>query len=144
MPLAAQAPATANGTSALQPERLPSQSAAVPRPSMLAPSTTETAPQVPGAWPTSEREDVKTSVSPAPTVAAETPLPTSDAAATAVIKTVQRGDSVARLTAEVYGVATPETLEWVKQHNTHLRDLNHIVVGDTITFPPLPSPSEAR
>jgi phage tail protein X len=56
-----------------------------------------------------------------------------------VVKTVKRGDVISKLAVEVYGVTSPEIIEWVKKHNSHVTDIDRIQVGELLTFPPLPN-----
>jgi general secretion pathway protein A len=68
------------------------------------------------------------------------PRPTSSApTGTPVVKTVKRGDVISKLAVEVYGVTSPEIIEWVKKHNSHVTDIDRIQVGELLTFPPLPN-----
>jgi general secretion pathway protein A len=54
----------------------------------------------------------------------------------AIMRTIKQGDRLSKLAAEIYGVATPEVYEWIKQHNTHVQNIHRLEVGTTITFPP--------
>jgi nucleoid-associated protein YgaU len=50
-------------------------------------------------------------------------------------KVVKRGDNLYRLTLKVYGSASDELIEWVKQNNPRIRDGDQIHIGDEIVFP---------
>lgn len=53
----------------------------------------------------------------------------------AVIRVVQRGDTLAKLVKEVYGRVDPEKIRWVKQANPGIVDENVILEGGIIAFP---------
>ena len=52
-----------------------------------------------------------------------------------VTRVVQRGDNLYRLTMRVYGSASDELMEWVKQNNPKIKDGDQIHIGDEIVFP---------
>lgn len=55
------------------------------------------------------------------------------------VRTVKKGDHIAKVALEVYGFSNNAVLEWIKQNNPQLRDMNHVEVGMQLTLPPLPS-----
>jgi phage tail protein X len=60
-------------------------------------------------------------------------------AVSTTVRTVKKGDQVARVALEVYGSANNAVLEWIRKHNPQLRDLNRVDVGMQLTLPPLPA-----
>jgi Tfp pilus assembly protein FimV len=56
-----------------------------------------------------------------------------------VVRTIQKGDQIAKVAQEVYGVSNPAVLAWIKQNNPQLQNVNRLDVGMQLTFPPLPS-----
>ena len=52
-----------------------------------------------------------------------------------VIRKVQEGDNLFRLTVSVYGRADDKLVAWVKQNNPWMKDINNIPVGKEIVFP---------
>jgi len=52
-----------------------------------------------------------------------------------VISTVKKGDSLYKLTRNVYGYADDQLVAWVKQNNPWIKDINNIPVGGEIIFP---------
>jgi general secretion pathway protein A len=51
------------------------------------------------------------------------------------VRTIAKGESVSKIVAEVYGVATDAALEIVKKHNPHILDINKVAVGTKIILP---------
>jgi general secretion pathway protein A len=62
--------------------------------------------------------------------------PTS--AVPATVRTVKKGDQLARVALEVYGASNSTVLDWIRKNNPQLRDLNRLEVGTSLTLPPLP------
>jgi phage tail protein X len=62
------------------------------------------------------------------------------------VRTVKKGDQIARVALEVYGSSNSAVLDWIRKNNPQLRDLNLIDVGTQLTLPPLPAgdPLEGR
>jgi general secretion pathway protein A len=56
----------------------------------------------------------------------------------ATVRTVKRGDQITKVALEVYGSSHSTVLDWIRKNNPHLRDLNRIEVGTSLTLPPLP------
>jgi len=56
-----------------------------------------------------------------------------------MVRTVKKGDQVARVALEVYGSANSAVLDWIRKNNPQLRDLNLVDVGTQLTLPPLPA-----
>jgi general secretion pathway protein A len=54
------------------------------------------------------------------------------------VRIIQKGDQIARVAREVYGVSNPAVFAWIKQNNPHLQNVNRLKVGMQLTFPPLP------
>jgi len=52
-----------------------------------------------------------------------------------VIRTVKKGDSLYKLTRNVYGYADVKLVAWVKQNNPWIKDINNLPVGGEIVFP---------
>ena len=52
-----------------------------------------------------------------------------------VIRIVQKGDNLFRLTMKVYGYADDELVERVRRTNPRIKDSDKILVGDEIVFP---------
>ena len=52
-----------------------------------------------------------------------------------VIRTVEGGESLSKITAEVYGSNNEEYLEWVKQHNPQIINPNFILPGQKLVLP---------
>jgi phage tail protein X len=63
-----------------------------------------------------------------------------------VVRTIHKGDQIAKVAREVYGVSNPAVVAWIKQNNPHLQNVNRLDVGMHLTFPPLPvsSPRQVR
>jgi nucleoid-associated protein YgaU len=55
-----------------------------------------------------------------------------------VVRTIQKGDQIAKVAREVYGVSNPAVFAWIKKNNPQLQNVNRIDVGMQLTFPPLP------
>jgi general secretion pathway protein A len=55
-----------------------------------------------------------------------------------VVRIIQKGDQIAQVAREVYGVSNPAVFAWIKQNNPHLQNVNRLKVGMQLTFPPLP------
>ena len=55
------------------------------------------------------------------------------------VRIIQKGDQMAQVAREVYGVSNPAVFAWIKQNNPHLQNVNRLKVGMQLTFPPLPS-----
>jgi phage tail protein X len=53
------------------------------------------------------------------------------------VRTVKKGDQIARVALEVYGSSNSAVLDWIRENNPQLRDLNRIEVGTSLTLPPL-------
>lgn len=54
------------------------------------------------------------------------------------VRIIQKGDQIAQVAREVYGVSNPAVFAWIKQNNPHLQNVNRLKVGMQLTFPPLP------
>jgi general secretion pathway protein A len=54
------------------------------------------------------------------------------------VRIIQKGDRIAQVAREVYGVSNPTVFAWIKQNNPHLQNVNRLKVGMQLTFPPLP------
>ncbi|GIX47999.1 MAG: hypothetical protein KatS3mg131_2210 [Candidatus Tectimicrobiota bacterium] len=82
----------------------------------------------------------------APPPAAESPSPSPPPAAPGrrfpVLHTAQKGDYVSKLAKVIYGYTDDALIAWIAKHNPHLKDINHIEVGDVILFPAPESPRE--
>ena len=77
-----------------------------------------------------------------PKLAVSPPSPETSEPAPAVpvtVRTVKRGDLIARVALEVYGSSNSAVLDWIKKNNPQLRDLNRVEVGMQLTLPPLPA-----
>jgi general secretion pathway protein A len=82
----------------------------------------------------------KDPVSPGEAAAAE-PASVVEKKGTAVRKSVAYGDSLYKLSREVYGKADSRIVQIVKENNPHVANPNVIHVGSTITFPELSAES---
>jgi general secretion pathway protein A len=51
-----------------------------------------------------------------------------------LIRKVRKGDSISRISLEIYGVVNKDILEHVKKHNPHIKNIDHIEIGDVIYF----------
>jgi general secretion pathway protein A len=56
-----------------------------------------------------------------------------------VTRTIKEGDNLSSLCLNVYGFSNAGLLQWVKGYNPRIDDLNHILIGDEIVFPEIPS-----
>ena len=77
-----------------------------------------------------------------PKLAVSPPSPETSEPAPAVpvtVRTVKRGDLIARVALEVYGSSHSAVLDWIRKNNPQLRDLNRVEVGMQLTLPPLPA-----
>jgi len=54
------------------------------------------------------------------------------------VRIIKKGDQIAQVAREVYGVSNPAVFAWIKQNNPHLQNVNRLKVGMQLTFPPLP------
>jgi general secretion pathway protein A len=54
------------------------------------------------------------------------------------VRIIQKGDQIAQVAREVYGVSNPAVFAWIKQNNPHLQNVNRLKIGMQLTFPPLP------
>ncbi len=54
-----------------------------------------------------------------------------------ITKTMKKGDTLAGLMKEVYGLVSPETIRFVLSHNRHIVNVRKIHPGQQILFPPL-------
>ena len=59
-------------------------------------------------------------------------------------RTVEWGDSLSRLTTEVYGRSAAEVLNFVKDNNPHIKDLDNLRVGSVVNFPEVPKNLSVR
>jgi hypothetical protein len=55
------------------------------------------------------------------------------------VRTVKKGDQIARVAQEVYGSSSNAVLDWIKKNNPQLRNVNLVDVGTQLTLPPLPA-----
>lgn len=51
--------------------------------------------------------------------------------------TVKKDDMFSKLVFDVYGRATPDYVNFVREHNLHIKDIDKLMVGQKIYFPPL-------
>ena len=56
-----------------------------------------------------------------------------------VTRIVKKGDTMAKLLHDVYGSASPSTVQFVLEHNRHIASVRRMYPGQKITFPPLQS-----
>lgn len=56
-----------------------------------------------------------------------------------VTRIVKKGDTMAKLLQDVYGSASPSTVQFVLEHNRHIASVRRMYPGQKITFPPLKS-----
>jgi general secretion pathway protein A len=61
-----------------------------------------------------------------------------------VVRTIQKGETIAQVAREVYGVSNQAVLAWIKQNNPQLQNVNRIAVGMQLTFLPLPGSSPRK
>ena len=45
------------------------------------------------------------------------------------VRIIQKGDQIAQVAREVYGVSNPAVFAWIKQNNPHLQNVNRLKVG---------------
>ena len=69
-----------------------------------------------------------------PTAVYTVPAPT----VATTVRTVKKGDQIARVALEVYGSSSNAVLDWIKKNNPQLRNVNLVDVGTQLTLPPLP------
>jgi len=55
-----------------------------------------------------------------------------------VVRVIKRGQTLFRLTEQVYGHANPRLVEWVKKNNPWISDITRIPAGSEIIFPKPP------
>jgi|RhiMetdeSRZDD1v2_1073273.scaffolds.fasta_scaffold45932_4 general secretion pathway protein A len=99
-----------------------SSTPALPEP----PPTTVAPPQSPEASEPAPAVPTVVHTVPAPTVAT-------------TVRTVKKGDQIARVALEVYGSSSNAVLDWIKKNNPQLRNVNLVDVGTQLTLPPLPA-----
>jgi nucleoid-associated protein YgaU len=51
---------------------------------------------------------------------------------------VERGDTLAKLSSRIYGRSNERVLELIRKNNPGIRDLDLILPGQKLIFPPLP------
>jgi type II secretory pathway predicted ATPase ExeA/nucleoid-associated protein YgaU len=56
-----------------------------------------------------------------------------------VTRIVKKGDTMAKLLHDVYGSASPATVQFVLEHNRHIASVRRMYPGQKILFPPLES-----
>ncbi len=56
-----------------------------------------------------------------------------------VTRIVKKGDTMAKLLHDVYGSASPSTVQFVLEHNRHIASVRRMYPGQKILFPPLQS-----
>jgi nucleoid-associated protein YgaU len=54
------------------------------------------------------------------------------------LRIVAPGDTLSLLSTQVYGRMDRAALDWVKHHNPAITDIDRLLVGQIIEFPPLP------
>jgi general secretion pathway protein A len=77
-----------------------------------------------------------------PTLTVPPPSPEASEPSTAVpatVRTVKKGDQIARVALEVYGSSNSAVLDWIRKNNPQLQNLNRVEVGMQLTLPPLPA-----
>jgi general secretion pathway protein A len=77
-----------------------------------------------------------------PTLTIPPPSPEVSEPSTAVpatVRTVKKGDQIARVALEVYGSSNSAVLDWIRKNNPQLQNLNRVEVGMQLTLPPLPA-----
>ena len=62
-------------------------------------------------------------------------IPEPTKISSSVMRTARKGDSLYKLTRNVYGYADNQLVAWVKQNNPWIKDINNIPVGGEIIFP---------
>jgi len=70
-----------------------------------------------------------------PPVAAEPPAAAPSNQAVVVVK---HGDTLSKLSKEVYGAASSETFDEVQRSNPAITNVNKVFIGQVIAFPTLP------
>lgn len=63
------------------------------------------------------------------------PAAATDENPATVSRLVKKGDTLARLMVDIYGYADKADFELVKSNNPAIKDVNRIIVGETIIFP---------
>jgi general secretion pathway protein A len=76
---------------------------------------------------------------PAPAVPTAVHTMPAPAVPTTTVRTVKKGDQIARVALEVYGSSSNAVLDWIKKNNPQLRNVNLVDVGTQLTLPPLPA-----
>lgn len=113
------------------------QAATPPAPPHVAPQSIPASPAEPSLPRTGRPRvtvtDITRETTPAP------PMDNGTKAAPGAVYTVKKGDHLSRLATEVYGSSNATVLEWIRQNNPHVPDLNRIDVGTQVTLPPLPA-----
>lgn len=56
-----------------------------------------------------------------------------------MVRVVQEGDNLYRLTLQIYGAADQRLLDWVLAHNPQIKDIERIKAGEKIVFPEPPA-----
>jgi general secretion pathway protein A len=77
-----------------------------------------------------------------PTLTVPPPSPEASEPSTVVpatVRTVKKGDQIARVALEVYGSSNSAVLDWIRKNNPQLQNLNRVEVGMQLTLPPLPA-----
>jgi general secretion pathway protein A len=59
-----------------------------------------------------------------------------------LVRTLNKGDSVSKIAAQVYGMANDAIFEFIKKHNPHIQDVNKVAIGTKIVLPKLPPATE--
>jgi general secretion pathway protein A len=89
--------------------------------------------------PMSSSTPVLPEQSPQPAVSPPSPETSEPASAVpATVRTVKKGDQIARVALEVYGASNNAVLDWIRKNNPQLQDLNRVEVGMQLILPPLP------
>jgi general secretion pathway protein A len=94
---------------------------------------------IPVVKPAAETEDVQ----PIP-AKEDTVSPVLKGDPPAIKKAVVQGDTLTKLSLEVYGYVDSDLVKWVHKNNPHISDPNIIPVGITVIFPKEPLPKKAR
>ncbi|MCA9501257.1 MAG: AAA family ATPase, partial [Nitrospira sp.] len=63
--------------------------------------------------------------------------PEAGASPSPVTRIVKKGDTIAKLLNDVYGSASPTTVQFVLEHNPHIASVQRMYPGQEILFPPL-------
>ena len=61
-----------------------------------------------------------------------------------VARVIKQGQTLFRLTKEVYGHADPRLVEWVKESNPSISDITRIPAGSEIVFPKEPEEGQVK